>query len=94
MGIEQNHRQFRGVFTGFQPEIVAGTMRGQLVRQKTGFHGQVTSKYNLSGRRRVSTDKLHSRRQQKSGKAVVALLRIYQRIIGEQLSDAENTKRL
>ena len=38
----------------------------------------------MSGERRVSTDKLHSLRQQKSGKAVVALLRIYQRIMGEQ----------
>lgn len=38
----------------------------------------------LSGRRRVSTDKLHSRRQQKSGKAVVALFRIYQRIMEEK----------
>ena len=38
----------------------------------------------MSGRRRVSTDKLHSRGQQKSRKAVVALFRIYQRIMGEQ----------
>lgn len=77
MGIEQNHRQFRGVFTGFQPEIVAGTMRGQLVRQKAGFHGQTAQP-----------------RATKIKKSGCALLRIYQRIIGEQLSDAENTKRL
>ena len=37
MGIEQNHRQFRGVFTGFQPEIVAGTMRGQSVTDQPRF---------------------------------------------------------
>ena len=37
----------------------------------------------LSEERRVPTDKLNSRGQQKSGKAVVALFRIYQRIMGE-----------
>lgn len=43
---------------------------------------------------RISTDKLHSRGQQKSGKAVVALFGIYPRIMGDQRSDAESTKLL
>ena len=68
-----------------QSESYRGVQKRLLkfVRQKAGSHGQVTSNTTLSGRRRGSTDKLHSRGQQKSGKAVVALFRIYQRIMGE-----------
>ena len=33
-------------------------IKNQLVRRKACFHGQVTSKCNLSGRRRVFTDEV------------------------------------
>ena len=43
------------------------TLNAQFVRKKAGFHGQVIQNDNLSGRRRVFTDKIHSVRQRLSG---------------------------
>lgn len=48
----------------------------------------------LSRERRVSTDESHCRDNKNQEKLLVALFRIHQRIMGEQRSDAENTKRL